>query len=148
MHKLIPLKHSFGSRLGGMDSITEEQLLAMNSHIVKNDEDNRPGIRDGAGSDLYFQLDAINYETDPIIKAALAIYTANSHIFNNGNKRTAFVLADAILGEYGYYIEVDKDELIRFSCWVAGIIPDYMAKDDVVEEIIKWIKTRIRRLEL
>lgn len=148
MHKLIPLKHSFGSRLGCMDSITEEQLLAMNSHIIKHDEDNRPGIRDGAGSDLYFQLDAINYETDPIIKASLAIYTANSHIFNNGNKRTAFVLADTILGEYGYYIEVDKDELIRFSCWVAGIIPDDMAKDDVLEVIIKWVKTRIRRLEL
>lgn len=146
MHKLIPLKHSFGSRLGGMDSITEEQLLTMNSHIIKHDEDNRPGIRDGAGSDLYFQLDAINYETDPIIKASLAIYTANSHIFNNGNKRTAFALADIILGEYGYYIEVDKDELIRFSCWVAGIIPDAMAKDDVMEEIIKWIKAKIRRL--
>ena len=148
MHKLIPQKHSFGSRLGGMDSITQEQLLAMNSHIIKHDEDNRPGIREGAGSDLYFQLDAINYETDPIIKASLAIYTANSHIFNNGNKRTAFALADTILGEYGYYIEVDKDELISFSCWVAGIIPDAMPKDDVVEAIIKWIKTRICRLEL
>jgi death-on-curing family protein len=150
MHKLIPLKHSFGSSLGlgGMDPITEEQLLAMNTLIIKHDDDNRPGVRDGAGSDLYFQLEAINYETTPIMKAALAIYTANSHIFNNGNKRTAFTLADVILGEYGYYIDVDRDELVRFSCWVGGIIPDEVDKDDVVEEIIKWIKARIRELEL
>jgi death-on-curing family protein len=131
-----------------MDPITEEQLLAMNRHILKNDEDNRPGIRDGAGSDLYFQLEAINYETDPIMKASLAIYTANSHIFNNGNKRTAFGLADAILGEYGYYIDVDIDELIRLSCWVGGIIPDDVDKDDVIEEIIKWINARIREFKL
>jgi death-on-curing family protein len=78
----------------------------------------------------------------------LAIYTANSHIFNNGNKRTAFGLADVILGEYGYYIDVDRDELIRFSCWVGSIIPGDVDKDDVVEEILKWVKTRIRVLEL
>lgn len=120
----------------------------MNSHIIKHDEDNRPGIRDGAGSDLYFQLEAINYETDPIIKASLAIYTANSHIFNNGNKRTAFALADIVLGEYGYYIGVERDDLISFSCWVAGIDPNEISKEDVIEAIIKWIKTRICRLEL
>ena len=126
-----------------MDPITEEQLLAMNSHIIKYDDDNRPGIRDGAGSDLYFQLEAINYETDPIMKASLAIYTANSHIFNNGNKRTAFALADIILGEYGYYIGVERDDLIGFSCWVAGIDPNAISKEDVIEEIIKWIKKEI-----
>ncbi|MCX6677565.1 MAG: type II toxin-antitoxin system death-on-curing family toxin [Methanothrix sp.] len=131
-----------------MDPITEEQFLAMNSHIIKYDDDNRPGIRDGAGSDLYFQLEAINYETDPIMKASLAIYSANSHIFNNGNKRTAFALADIILGEYGYYIGVERDELIGFSCWVARIDPNAISKEDVIEEIIKWIKTRMRRLEL
>jgi death-on-curing family protein len=131
-----------------MDPITEEQLLAMNSHIIKFDEDNRPGIRDGAGSDLYFQLEAINYETDPIMKASLAIYTANSHIFNNGNKRTAFALADTILGEYGYYIDVERDDVIGFSCWVAGIDPNAISKEDVIEEIIKWIETRICRLKL
>jgi len=148
MHKLIPLKHSFEARLGCMDPITEEQLYVMNKLIIEHDEDNREGVRDGAGSDLYFQLEAINRETDPIMKAALAIYTANSHIFNNGNKRTAFALADVILGEYGYYIDVDSDELIRFSCWVGAIIPDEMDKDGAVEEIIKWIKARIRELEL
>jgi death-on-curing family protein len=126
--------------------ITEEDLKVMNREIIKDDEDCRSEIREAAGSDLYFQLEAINREKDPIIKASLAMYTANSHIFNNGNKRTSFALADAILGEYGYYIDVEKDELIRFSCWVAGLIPDDMDKDDVIEEIIKWIKARIRRL--
>jgi death-on-curing family protein len=131
-----------------MNPITEEQFLAMNSYIIKYDDDNRPGIRDGAGSDIYFQLEAINYETDPIMKASLSIYTANSHIFNNGNKRTAFALADIVLGEYGYYIDVERDELISFSCWVAGIDPNAISKEDVIEEIVKWIKTKMRRLEL
>lgn len=113
-----------------MYTITEEHLLAINSFIIKNDEDRRPGIRDGAGSDLYFQIAAINREDDPIIKAALAIFTANSHIFNNGNKRTAWALADAILGEYGYYIKADADELVGFLCWVASIeVPEKMSKD-------------------
>lgn len=142
-------KHGFCIReVSTMDQITEEYLKVMNGRIIKDDEDCRPGIRSGAGSDLYFQLDAINYEKDPIMKAALAIYTSNSHIFNNGNKRTAFALADVILGEYGYYIEVDKNELIKFSCWIAGVIPDDVDKDNVIEDIIKWVKTRIRKLEL
>ena len=95
----------------------EEHLLAINSFIIKDDEDRRPGIRDGAGSDLYFQLAAINREDDPIMKAALTIFTANSHIFNNGNKRTAWALADAILGEYGCYIEAEADDIVGFMCW-------------------------------
>lgn len=130
-----------------MYRITEKDLIAINSAMVQSDEDCRPGVRDGAGSDLYFQLEAINYENDPIIKAALAIYTANSHIFNNGNKRTAWALADAILGEYGYYIKANTDELVDFMCWVASIeIPDKMPKEELVNEIVKWIKERICEL--
>lgn len=128
--------------------ITEEYLVEINRVLIKNDEDNRPGIRDGAGSDLYFQLEAINYEKDPIIKSSLAIYASNSHIFNNGNKRTAWVLADAILGEYGFYLKADADEIVEFSCWVASIeIPDKMSKEELVEEITKWITVRIRLLD-
>jgi len=131
-----------------MYPITEDHLLAINSFIIEEDEDCRPGIRDGAGSDLYFQIAAINREDDPIMKAALAIFTANSHIFNNGNKRTAWALADAILGEYGHYIEADADEIVGFLCWVASIeVPDKMSKDELVEEIVKWIKIRTCRLE-
>ena len=88
-----------------MYTIMEEHLLAINSFIIKDDEDRRPGIRDGAGSDLYFQLAAINREDDPIMKA------------NNGNKRTAWALADAILGEYGCYIEAEADDIVGFMCW-------------------------------
>lgn len=78
----------------------------------------------------------------------MAIYTSNSHIFNCGNKRTAFALADVILGEYGLYIGAEKNDLIEFSCWVAGIDPNEVPKEVVVEEIIKWIRGRIRKLEL
>jgi death-on-curing family protein len=131
-----------------MYPITEEHLIALNSFIIKDDEDCRPGIRDGAASDLHFQLAAINYENDPIAKATLAIFTANSHIFNNGNRRTAWALADAILGEYGYYIKENADEIVEFMCWVASIeIPDKMSKEKLVEEIAEWIEVRISRLE-
>jgi len=130
-----------------MDDITEEYVKAMNDDVIEDDEDYRPGIRDGAGSDLYWQLEAINREKDPIIKAALSIFTANSHIFNNGNKRTAWELADAILGEYGYYIKANEDELVEFSCWVASIeIPDKMSKEELVDKILKWIRVRICKL--
>lgn len=129
-----------------MDLITEENLKILNKGIIKNDDDNREGFRDGARADLYFLLEAINYETDPIIKAALAIFTANPHIFNCGNKRTAWALADAILGEYGFYLNANADEIVGFSCWVASIeIPDKMSKEELVEDIIKWIKVRICR---
>jgi death-on-curing family protein len=128
--------------------ITEQQLLAMNAYIIRHDEDCRPGVRDGAGSDLYFQLEAINYEEDPFVKAALALFTANSHIFNNGNKRTAFALADAILGEYGYYIKENEDEIVRFACWIAGIeVPEKMEKEDLIKEILNWMRPRVCRLE-
>jgi death-on-curing family protein len=128
--------------------ITEEYLDIINKRIIKYDEDCRDGVRNGAGSDLYFQLEAINRETDPIVKASLAIYSSNAHIFNCGNKRTAFALTDIILGEFGYYIDVETEELIRFSCWVAAIDPNEIAKEDVLAEIMNWIKPKIRELEL
>jgi len=128
--------------------ITEQQLLAMNAYIVRDDEDCRPGIRDGAGADLYFQLEAINCESDPFTKAALALFTANSHIFNNGNKRTAFALADSILGEYGCYIKENEGEIVRFVCWIASIeVPEKMDKEDLIKEILNWVRPRIYRLE-
>ncbi len=131
-----------------MYRITEQQLLEMNAHIIEDDEDCRPGVRDGAGADLYFQLEAINYEVDPFVKAALALFTANSHIFNNGNKRTAFALADVVLGEYGYYIKENADEIVRFTCWIASIeVPYEMEKEDLIEEILNWVRPRVCSLE-
>ncbi len=126
-----------------MYRITEQQLLEMNAHIIKGDEDRRPGVRDGAGADLY-----INYEEDPFVKAALALFTANSHIFNCGNKRTAFALADVVLGEYGYYIKENADEIVRFACWIASIeVPYEMEKEDLIKEILNWVGPRICSLE-
>lgn len=101
-----------------------------------------PGIRDPGT--LHFLVDAINRETDVIRKAALALFLAYRHPFWDGQKRTAFELADTLLREHGYYFDrIDKDEIIR----VMRKIAEYdCPEDDEIGTIAKWVRRKVQKL--
>lgn len=127
---------------------TEDYVMGMHDDQIKDDPDAAPGLRFGA-SDLYFILERINYEQDAIVKAAFALFLANVHVFNDGNKRTAYILADTILREEGEcYINENDDEIIRFMRRVATLkIPDEISKDKLIEEILGWVGQRVCKRE-
>jgi death-on-curing protein len=57
-------------------------------------------------------VDLINGEEDVFRRAASALYLADRHPFWDGQKRTAFYLADMILRVEGHYIHEDQDKII------------------------------------
>lgn len=61
-----------------------------------------------------YLIDQINAEPDFFRKATLALHIiATCHPFMDGNKRTAFQIADLILGSEGWFIHGEKDRIIR-----------------------------------
>ena len=73
-------------------------------------------------------------ERTPWDKAALALYTiAALHPFNDGNKRTAFVVANLILQLAGWEVVVDDDEMAEFVLLVA-------MKRESKMQIKKWLR--------
>ena len=100
-----------------MKEVTSEIVRQIHDYLIEETGGN-PGIRDSAT--LYFLVDAINRENDPFRKAAYALFLAERHPFWDGQKRTAFMLADGILRESGYYFdEKDKAEIMRVLVRIA-----------------------------
>lgn len=97
-----------------------------------------PGIRDPAT--LHFLVNAINRETDLFRKAAHALFLADRHPFWDGQKRTAFELADLILRENGYRFErYDKPEIMN----VLKMIAEYQCPEgEEIDRIALWIKKK------
>lgn len=68
------------------------------------------GIRDRGNLD--YLVERINEKEDVFWRAAWAFYLADQHPFWDGQKRTAFYLADMILRGEGYYIHEEQDKVI------------------------------------
>jgi len=94
-----------------MEELTPEKVMQIHDFLIEK-MGGEPGIRDPAT--LFFIVEAINYEPDLFRKAAHALFLANRHPFWDGQKRTAFELADLILRESGYRFErTDRAEIMR-----------------------------------
>jgi death-on-curing protein len=65
-----------------------------------------------------------------------------NHPFLNGNKRIAITTLLVFLYMNGKWLDVDDDEFLDFSLWVAGSLAK--DKDQTVLEIKKFIRKRIR----
>jgi death-on-curing protein len=75
-------------------------------------------------------------------KAAWALYLADCHPFWDGQKRTAYQLADLILRSEGYHIHAEEDEVIG----VLTRIAKYECHENV-PKIIGWLKKSTRKLD-
>lgn len=75
-----------------------------------------------------------NREKDVFKQAALTLHTiAAQHPFFDGNKRTAFAVAENVLGEAGYYLDAGEDEIVNLMQKIA----EYKC---TVKAIEKWIR--------
>ncbi len=125
-----------------MEEPTEKKVIQIHDFLIE-EMGGVPGIRDPAT--LFFIVEAINHETDLFRKAALALFLADRHPFWDGQKRTAFVLADDILREKGCCFDrKDKAEIMRVLVKIA----EYKCPEgEEIDAITKWVKKTIMKLE-
>ncbi|OPY48694.1 MAG: Fic/DOC family protein [Methanosaeta sp. PtaU1.Bin112] len=125
-----------------MEKLTEEKVTQIHDFLIAEMGGN-PGIRDRAT--LYFLVEAINHEKDLFRKAAYALFLADRHPFWDGQKRTAFALADFILRENSYrFNRDDRTEIMRVIIRIA----EYRCPEgEVIDAIAEWIKKKALMLE-
>lgn len=125
-----------------MEKLTEKKVMQIHDFLVEEMGGN-PGIRDPAT--LYFLVEAINCETDLFRKAAQALFLADRHPFWDGQKRTAFALADFILRENGYRFDrSDRAETMRVMVKIA----EYRCPEgEEIDTIARWVKKKVLKIE-
>lgn len=107
--------------------------------IIQTGEEREKGLEDAVISQMALQgfCDRLEYCEDCFSRAAMAIdYIANFHPFVEGNKRTAFEVAVALLKTGGYRLE-DDEKTYRFIRAVA-------AGEIEPEEIEAWLRRNTR----
>ena len=92
-------------------------------------------------------IDFLNFKCDQkhsvFNKAACALHLViRGHPFMDGNKRTAFAIAESIMYEEGYRIIEKEEKIIKFLRKIAETSPD------VCETVLikNWIEKRSKRL--
>jgi len=125
-----------------MEELTEKKVIQIHDFLVE-EMGGEPGIRDPAT--LFFIVEAINYEADLFRKAAQALFLADRHPFWDGQKRTAFELADLILRQNGFSFDrSDKAEIMRVMVKIA----EYRCPEgEEIDTIARWVKKKVLKLE-
>jgi len=125
-----------------MEELTEKKVIQIHDFLI-GEMGGEPGIRD-LGT-LSFVVEAINYESDLFRKAAQALFLAERHPFWDGQKRTAFELADLILRQNGYRFDrSDIDEIIRVMVRIAQYT---CPEGEEIDKIARWVKRMVVKLE-
>ena len=98
--------------------LTSAKILDIHKLIISNF-----GGTDGVlcQGTIDYLADQINAEPDLFRKAALALHiVANCHPFLDGNKRSAFQIAELILSCEGYAITAKEETIIRMLLRIAS----------------------------
>jgi len=117
--------------------LTSEKILDIHKLIISNF-----GGIDGTlcQGTIDYLVDQINAESDLFRKAALALHiVANCHPFLDGNKRSAFQIAELILSSEGYAITAKEEIIIRMLLRIAS----YQCQ---VDEVKLWLLKNTDRL--
>ena len=88
---------------------------------------------------LDYIIDQINDETNIYRRAAWALYMVHLHPFYDGQKRTAWYIADLILRIDDHYIYVGSEERLRALTKIAEYKCD-------IEMIETWVRKKARRV--
>jgi death-on-curing protein len=117
--------------------LTSEKILDIHELIISNF-----GGIDGVlcQGTIDYLVDQINAESDLFRKAALALHiVANCHPFLDGNKRSAFQIAELILSSEGYAISAEEERIIKMLLRIAS----YQCQ---VDEVKLWLQKNTDRL--
>ncbi len=114
-----------------MEYLTVTEIIEIHDEIIKKYGGTR-GIRDEGT--LQLLVYKMSREKDVFRRAALALHMiAVDHPFFDGNKRTAFATAENELGDAGYYINAEAEEIIELMRKIA----EYKCTIKAIEKRIK-----------
>jgi len=114
-----------------MFDLTVEKVIEIHDDVIAR--------YDGAGgmlseATLHYMVFRANRMKDTFKRAAAILHAIGSqHPFMDGNKRTALIVAENILGQDGYFIAADEEVIVEFMLAVAS----YRHESDEIEE---WLK--------
>ena len=121
-----------------MTGLTVEKIIEIHDEIIRQYE-GAQGIL--SESTLHFMIFRSNRSRDIFRKSAIALHAIGSqHPFVDGNKRTALVVAENILGRKGYYIAADEDTIVEFMLAVAS----YEYETGQVQQ---WLEEHVRKMK-
>lgn len=127
-----------------MESLTSKKIMGIQSRIIQNSKLQEDTGWDGDvlySGTLEFLVTEGNKITDPYRRAAWFLHgIASKHVFFQGNKRTALVVAEniLILSEVGAYICADDKITAEFVEQVGS----YVHTVDAVEE---WLRANTKK---
>lgn len=111
--------------------ITTDRVVETHNYIIKKTGGGKGILNLGSIDFLIFELDN---EPDKFKKASIVLKgIITRHPFIDGNKRTAFLVADNILIKESYYIHTNKDQIKRLLLKIAKY-------ECEIEDINKWLK--------
>jgi death-on-curing protein len=118
-----------------MEELDTDRIIEIHDDIIKEYGGTGGLLTQGTLELLIYK---VNRENDVFKKAALILHTiAGQHPFFDGNKRTAFVTAENVLGEAGYYVDAGDDEIVEIMRKIA----EYK---HTVKTIENWIKEKAK----
>jgi death-on-curing protein len=121
-----------------MADLTVEKIIQIHDEIIKK-YDGADGVL--SESTLHFMVFRFNKIEDIFRKAAVILHAIGSeHPFFDGNKRTALVVTEIVLGQKGYYIAADEDEIAGFMLAVAS----YTREPAAIEH---WLREHVKTME-
>jgi death-on-curing protein len=111
------VNHSYGREMVIIEHVTVEALLMLHDMAIHRYGGSAGVLHEGT---LYHLVDGLFHYYDPLDRAAYVLHgIATMHPFFDGNKRTAFLAASAILAGQGMRIEATNEEVINFVLSVA-----------------------------
>ena len=124
-----------------MTEISTQKIIKIHNHIIRKYGGSDGNLNIGTIDFLIFEY---NKKNDVFEKAALILYRIiQGHPFIDGNKRTAFRVADFVLRGEEYHIHTEAQEILDFLLKIAKTNSD----DCDILLIKNWIKRKSRRLK-
>ena len=124
-----------------MTEISTQKIIEIHNRIIEKYGGTGGILISGTIDFLIFEY---NQKDDVFEKAALILYRIiQGHPFTDGNKRTAFEVADLVLRGKEYHIHAEDQEILDFLLKIAKTNSD----DCEVVLIKNWMKRKSRRLK-
>ena len=121
-----------------MEPVTVEKIIEIHDEVILHYEGTSGILSESTLDYLVFR---INRNKRVFRRAALALHAIGSqHPFIDGNKRTALIVAENILGQEGRYLAAGDDQVVEFMLEVAS----YRYGP---EEIEIWIQNHTEKME-
>lgn len=120
-----------------MFELTSQKIIEIHDKIIDKYGGQKGILNEGSVEYLIYLLEKDN---DKFKKAALVLYRIiTNHPFMDGNKRTAFEVADFLLRHEGIYIDARDEETIKILIEIAK----YKCSE---KRIVEWLKRNTRLL--